>query len=185
MVALVFGSGPLNLRVTSAENFTKLEISDSRFTAEKVGLLPLELEKAANFLALFSYQTHAVEIKKGNQESRRTARRYLSLALQMDPRNLIASRINQMLADGTDAPIEADLPQQPKAFAGSAVRLARQLQARKESNSTELAGFLCLVAADLDPANEDAVYAAEIFERKVGDLSAAWKTLALGKAAGE
>jgi hypothetical protein len=85
-----------------------------------------------------------------------------------------------MLAGGVAEELETDLPQMPKLFVEGAVRLIKLLQARTEPNAARLAGFLALVAADLDPKNEDAIYAAEMFTRQVGDLSAAWKALALG-----
>jgi hypothetical protein len=160
--------------------FRKLEIESAQFTHEQVGILHLELEKVANFLGLYVYKTFAKEILEGKTESRLRARRYLSLALQIDPDNLVALRINQMLAGGVAEQLEADLPQSPKLFAGSAVRLIKLLKGRPEPNAARLAGFLALVAADLDPMNEDAVYDAELFANKVGDLSAAWKILALG-----
>jgi hypothetical protein len=162
--------------------FRKLEIESAQFTHEQVGVLHLELEKVANFLGLYVYKTYAKEILEGKAESRLRARRYLSLALQVDPDNLIATRINAMLAGGVAENLEADLPQSPKLFGESAVRLIKLLQARPEPNAVRLAGFLALVAADLDPTNEDAIFAAEIFTNQVGDLSAAWKALALGHA---
>lgn len=162
--------------------FRKLEIESAQFTHDQVGVLQLELEKVANFLSIYVYQTYAKEIAEGKAESRLIARRWLSLAFQVDPHNLAAQRINEMLAGGVTERLETDLPQTPKLFVESVVRLIKLLQARSEPNAGKLAGFLALVAADLDPHNEDAVYEAEIFAQKIEDISAAWKALALGNA---
>ena len=159
----------------------KLEIETAIFTEDKVGVFHLELEKVANYLGLYTYKTLAAEIKAGNAESRLRARRYLSLAFQMDPQNIIAKRINEMLANGSTEELETPLPQEPEEFVQGTVRLIKRLQERTEPDALRLAGFLALVAADLDPKNEDAVYVAEIFARKLGDVSPAWKELALGK----
>ncbi len=170
----------LPLGVAGEPRFRKLEIESAQFTHEQVGLLQLELEKVANFLSIYVYQTYAREIAEGKAESRLRARRWLSLAMHVDPHNLAAQRINEMLAAGVAESLESDLPQTPKLFVGELLRLIKLLQARAESNAGRLAGFLALVAADLDPLNEDAVYAAEIFAQKERDISAAWKALALG-----
>ncbi len=168
-----------------APRFQRLEIAQPQFTPALVGLLQLELEKVANFLGLYVYQQLAPEIRAGKAESRLRARRYLSLALHVDPQNLIAKRINAMLGEGSTEVLETALPQSPQLFAEGAVRLIKLLGARSEPNAARLAGFLALVAADLDPQQEEAIYAAEIFTRKVADISAAWKALALGEAAGK
>ncbi len=181
-LALMLWHGATPLVARAEAPFRKLEIESAQFTHEQVGVLHLEMEKVANFLGLYVYKTFAKEILEGKAESRLRARRYLSLALQVDPDNLIAKRINEMLAGGVADHLEADLPQSPKMFGESLVRLIKLLQARSEPNAARLAGFLALVAADLDPANEEAVYVAEIFAKNTGDLSAAWKVLALGHA---
>jgi hypothetical protein len=170
------------LGIAGEPRFRKLEIESPRFTQDQVGVLHLELEKVANFLSIYVYQTYAKEIAEGRAESRLRARRWLSLALHVDPHNVAAQRINEMLAAGVAEPLESDLPQMPKLFVGEVLRLIKLLQVRSEANAGRLAGFLALVAADLDPQNEDAVYAAEIFIQKERDVSAAWKALALGSA---
>ena len=162
--------------------FQKLEIENPQFTHKDVGIFELELEKAANFLALYVYKNFAQAIKAGDDAGRVQARRYLSLALHMDPQNVTARRINEMLTEGNAEEIETPLPQKPKDFVEFLGRLIEQLKARPESPAKKLAGYLSLVAADLDPTNEDIVYAAELFLQKSGDHSSIWKELAVGKA---
>jgi hypothetical protein len=165
--------------------YRKLEIENAQFTQDHVGVLQLELEKVANYLAVYSYRTFAKEIREGKAESRLRARRYISLALHMDTGNVTAKRINEMLANGTEEELEGPLSQTPKVFVAALVRLIKRLQERTEPAAGRLGGFLALVAAELDPTNEDAIYAAELFERALGDVTAAWKVLALGKGANE
>lgn len=162
--------------------FQKLEIENPQFTHKAVGIFELELEKASNFLALYVYKNFAQATKSGDNTGRIQARRYLSLALHMDPQNVTARRINEMLAEGNTDELETPLPQKPKDFVEFLGRLIEQLKARPESPAKKLAGFLSLVAADLDPENEDAIYAAELFLQKSGDQSSIWKELAVGKA---
>ena len=162
--------------------FQKLEIENPQFTSKDVGIFELELEKAANFLALYVYKNFAQSIKAGDNTGRIQARRYLSLALHMDPQNVTAKRINEMLAEGNANELETPLPQKPKDFVEFLGRLIEQLKTRPETPAKKLAGYLSLVAADLDPANEDAVYAAELFLQKSGDQASIWKELVVGKA---
>jgi hypothetical protein len=161
--------------------FKKLVIEKPLFTSDQVGVLHLELEKVANFLSVYAYKTRATEIAQGDAKSRLQARRWLSLALQVDPDNLNAKRINEMLSRGSTSQLESDLPQPPSMFAENAVRLIHVLQARPEPAAARLAGFLALVAAEIYPQNEEAIHSAEIFASKLPDVSAAWKALAFGE----
>ncbi len=175
--ASVAGSG-----LAAPAAFQKLEIENPQFTHQEVGIFELELEKAANFLAIYVYKNFAQPIKAGDNTRRLQARRYLSLALHMDPQNVTARRINEMLAEGNTEDLETPLPQKPKDFVEFLGRLIEQLKTRPEAPAKKLAGYLSLVAADLDPANEDAVYAAELFLQKSGDQASIWKELVVGKA---
>ena len=177
IAAALAGSG-----MAAPTAFQKLEIEHPQFTHKEVGIFELELEKSANFLALFVYKNYAQAIKAGDNTGRLQARRYLSLALHMDPQNVTARRINEMLAEGNADDLETPLPQKPKDFVKFLERLIEQLKTRPETPAKKLAGYLSLVAADLDPANEDAIHAAELFLLKSGDQSSLWKELTVGKA---
>lgn len=160
--------------------FRKLEIEAPQFTAEKVGVLHLELEKVANLLVLFAYHEYAGKIREGDAQSRLLARRMLSLALHMDPGNVTVKRIHEMLVAQRTEKIEGVVVE-GGTLALSASRLCNRLLMRSEPDAHRLAGFLGQIAADLDPQNEDAVYAAELFISKTPDLILAWKELAMGK----
>lgn len=160
--------------------FRKIEIEAPQFTAEKVGVLQLELEKMANLLALFAYHEYAGKISQGDAQSRLQARRFLSLAMHMDPGNATVNRIHEMLVARRTDKIEGVVVE-GAALALSASRLCNRLLMRSEPDAHRLAGFLGQIAADLDPKNEDAVYAAELFISKTPDLILAWKELAMGK----
>jgi hypothetical protein len=163
--------------------YRKLTVEAAEFTEAKVGIFHLELERTASYLALYAYREFAVKTAEGNAEARLQARRFVSLALHMDPEGIVPKRINEMLAAGAKTTLESPLPQEPKHFVAGLVRLLKQLQARTEPAAASLAGFLSLVAADMDATNEEAVYAAEVFAKKTGDLSNAWKKLAYGRTA--
>ena len=181
-LALLIASAMVASGFAAPNAFQRLEIENPQFTHQEVGIFELELEKAANFLAIYVYKNFAQPIKAGDNAKRLQARRFLSLALHMDPQNITARRINEMLAEGNAEDLEIPLPQKPKDFVEFLGRLIEQLKTRPEAPAKKLAGYLSLVAADLDPANEDAVYAAELFLQKSGDQASIWKELVVGKA---
>ncbi|MBP7951101.1 MAG: hypothetical protein KA004_15725 [Verrucomicrobiales bacterium] len=161
--------------------FRPVEVTDAWFTQEKVGIFQVELEKTATYLAIFVHRNFTPAVRKGNTEARLYARRYLSLALHVDPHNAAAQKVNRWLAEGTEVAEDIPLPQDEKHFVEAVVRLNRQLAARPEPAAKRLRGFLSLVAADLDPKNEEAVYEAELFRREEKNLMQAWKDLAQGR----
>ena len=166
----------------AAKKFRPVVIDEPSLPHDQVGLIQLECEKIATYLSIYAYQNYREGIKQHSLEARIRARRCLSLALNVDPHNIAAERINTLLAEGREWPEEILLPQEPKLFVEFAAALARRLNAAGKPESKRLAGFLSLIAADMDPTNEDAVYAAEIFTRNTEDLSQAWKDLAVGRA---
>lgn len=161
--------------------FRPVEISEAWFTQEKVGVIQVELEKAATYLAIFSHRSFTPAIRRGDIEARLFARRFLSLALHMDPNNAAAQKINRWLAEDIEVKEDIPLPQSEKLFVEFVGRLNKQLAARKEPAARRLRGFLGLVAAEIDPTNEDAIYEAELFQREEKDLTQAWKDLAQGR----
>ncbi len=179
LLLIVFLSG--SAMADEAPPFRRLEIESPRFTADQVGLIQLECEKVATFLSVYAYRNFREGIQAGAAPARIQARRFLALALHLDPHNIAAGKINDALADGKQWPEEIALPQDPKLFAESAWSLIRRLRASTQQAAKDLAGFLSLVAADVDPTNEDVVHAAEVFLREDAESSRAWKNLASGR----
>jgi hypothetical protein len=143
-----------------------VKIQASAFTRD-LGLLDAERDEYATNLADCAAQ--AMRTARTNPEALEQSRRLLVLALNLSPRNRRAIVVNFQLAKGLV----------PEATKGdfSPPTMARLLVARSQilakSASQEdrlLARMFCRLAADLDPKNEDAVYASEVDRLDHGNL---------------
>lgn len=164
-IALIACSGLLQ----SAELLKEKWISPQVGTgfSRELGMLDSEREEYANHLA--SLGANLILRGKGSADAIILGRRMLGLALQLSPRNKTALVTCFQLSRGV-LPESADP-------ALSAAAFARLLQARGkllgESSRDEdrFAGrFFIALAADLDPKNQDAVYASEILRLDLGEL---------------
>jgi hypothetical protein len=178
---LLSGSALAQEKEAASRKFRPVNIEAGRFTHDRVGLLHLECEKNATFLAVWVWKNLKDGIRESRADARVKARRYLALALHMDPNNSAALRINELLAGNKDLEEDLTLPQEPKLFVESIVSMAKRLTESGKPEEKMLAGFLCLVGAEIDPANEDVVYTAELFARDHESLAQEWKALAFGK----
>jgi hypothetical protein len=124
-----------------------------------LGMLDSERDEYATNLAV--HASNQVASHKASPGSLTVARRILALALQLSPRNKRAVVLNFQLSKGA-------LPEHREASYSVPV-LARLILTRGQllfkqagDENQKLARYLIQVAAEMDPENEDAVYASEI-----------------------
>jgi hypothetical protein len=159
-----------------------LHIENPRFTPAKIASLhEVEAEKIANFLAVYAWREWSEQVRSGSAAARIATRRHLSLAYHLCPANVAARRINELLSSGNELSDALPLPTEPKLFIESTVEIIQRLKASGQPEEKALAGYLSLVAAEIDPSNEEVIYHAEVFARQIGDISQAWKELATNR----
>lgn len=140
--------------------------------SDDLGMLDREREEYANNLAI--HAVNEVAKAKASAASLDVARRHLALSLHLAPRNRRALVANYQLSRGVvPQPIESDY---------SSEVLARLLFTRAEvlkqqggAENILLARFFIELSAELDPRNDDAVYASELQRLDHGRLD--WKVL--------
>ncbi len=154
---------------------------DFGYTPPKIGtpcfdknLTMLDRERGEYATHLATYVANRVAEAGANKQSLDQARRLLALAMQLSPRNRKALVINFQLRKGI-------VPEKTEGAYTAGV-LARLLLARAEllkrdggMQDTMLARYFIGLAAEMDPHNEDAVYAFELQRIDKGELD--WKRI--------
>lgn len=167
LMAIVLAAGAWAAAEGEAIAWTPLKVQVSAFSPE-LGMLDAERDEYATNLANIAVSgfVHAGGKDKAAMER---AQRLLALALNLSPRNRRAVVVNYQLGQGTlPAEVKGDY---------SAPSLARllltrgQLLAKTERQENRLlARMFFQLAAELDPKNEDAVYASEVDRLDHGNL---------------
>lgn len=140
--------------------------------SDELGMLEREREEYATNLATYSH--NRVSKAKASVASLAEARRLLALALHLSPRNKRALVLNYQLRHGVvPEPVETDY---------SRTVLARLLFTRSQilrqqggAENLLLARVFTELAAELEPTNDDAVYASELQRLDHGEVN--WKVL--------
>jgi hypothetical protein len=130
----------------------------SVFTAD-LGMLDSEREEYATNLATLA--SNQVAAAKASPASLTDARRLLALALQLSPRNKRAVVVNFQLSKGILPEVVESSYSQPVLARLILTRGQLLLKQGGEENQ-RLARFFIQLAAEMDPKNEDAVYASEV-----------------------
>lgn len=149
-----------------------IKIPQSMFTRE-LGMLDSEREEYATTLAQLS--ANRVNAEKASPASLAEARRMLSLALHLSPRNKKALVTGFQLAKGV-LPEAAEGGYSPQAFARLLYSRGQLLEKQGGVENGKLARMFIQLAATLDPRNEDAVYASEVHRLDHGEID--WSALA-------
>jgi len=138
------------------------------------GLTMLDRERGEYATHLATYAANRVAETRASKESLDQARRLLALAMQLSPRNRKALVVNFQLRKGVP-------PEKSESTYTGGV-LARLLVARAEllkraggAQNELLARCFVELAAEMDPHNEDAVYAFELQRLDKGELD--WKRI--------
>lgn len=135
--------------------------------SQDLGMLDSEREEYATNLA--SYAANQVAAAKANPKSLETARRFLGLALHLSPRNKKALVVGFQLSKGI-VPEVAEGNYTPQAFARLLLTRGQLLEKQGGVENKRLARLFIQLAAELDPRNEDAVYASEVHRLDQGDV---------------
>lgn len=148
-----------------------LKIANSAFPRQ-MGMMDNEREDYANHLAGIAVQR--IREKKADAASLATARKMLALALHLSPKNKRAVVTNFRLGKG-QLPDEVPNDLQAASFAKLLMQRGQLLEKQEGQGNAQVARYFFELAAELDPANEDAIYLAELRRISNGELD--WEAL--------
>lgn len=137
--------------------------------ANDLAMLDSERDEYATYLA-----NHSVVWKQAGGDTR-TARRMISLALHLSPRNKRAVVVNYQLSRGITPENSAGTELGAPALARLLLMRGRLLEKQEGGVNAQVSRWFVALAAELDPKNEDAVYASEI--RRIDGGEVDWKPL--------
>ncbi len=132
-----------------------------------LGMLDTEREEYATNLA--NLAGNSVAAAKASPASLADARRMLALALQLSPRNKRAVVVNFQLSKGI-LPERTESQYSAQVFARLILTRGRLLEKQGGEDNLTLARYFTRLAAELDPKNEDAVYASEVQRLDLGEV---------------
>lgn len=130
----------------------------SVFPAE-LGMLDSERDEYATNLATAA--SNHIAAAKASPESLAEGRKMIALALQLSPRNKRAVVVNFQLAKGI-VPATGESDYSPPVLARLMLMRGQVLTQQGGVENQKLARYFTQLAAELDPKNEDAVYASEV-----------------------
>lgn len=153
---------------------------DGRSFSPELGMMNSERDEYATSFA--NLAASRVAERGASPAALEQARRFLSLALHLSPRNKRAVIVNFQLSQGT-VPEKVRLDVGPEAM--SKLIFARAgLLVKQGGEENELAArMFTALAAQLDPKNEDAVYTSEVQRLDHGELD--WSILSRPQVAGK
>lgn len=135
------------------------KVVTSVFSQQDLGMLDSEREEYATNLATIA--ANHLATAKASPASLGDARRMLALALQLSPRNKRAVVVNFQLTKGV-LPEITESNYSPPVFARLILTRGQLLAKQGGEENQKLARYFIQLAAELDPKNEDAVYASEV-----------------------
>lgn len=147
------------------------KVTRSMFTQD-LGMLDSERDEYATNLAAFA-ASH-IAATKGTAKSALEARRFLGLALHLSPRNKKAVVVSFQLGKGV-LPEVTEGNYTPQAFSRLLLTRGQLLEKQGGAEDKTLARFFIQLAAELDPRNEDAVYASEVHRLDQGEVD--WSSI--------
>lgn len=142
------------------------KIHRSLFSHE-LGMLDPERDEYATNLAV--YAANRVAMGKASPAALEDARRVISLALHLSPRNRKAVVVNFQLSKGL-IPENARGDYAPQTLARLLLTRGQLLEKQGGDDNSIAARTFVQLAAEMDPKNEDAVYASEIHRLDHGKL---------------
>ena len=147
------------------------KVTRSMFSPD-LGMLDSERDEYATNLA--SYAASQVATAKASPQSLENARRFLALALHLSPRNKRAIVVGFQLSKGI-VPEVTEGNYTPQSFARLLLTRGQLLEKQGGDENKRLARLFIQLAAELDPRNEDAVYASEVYRLDQGEVD--WSAL--------
>jgi hypothetical protein len=143
--------------------------------SHELGLLDSEREDYATNLATVA--SNRIATAKASPASLADGRRMIALALQLSPRNKRALVVNFQLAKGV-LPELTESNYSPQVFARLILTRGQLLAKQGGGENQKLARYFLQIAAEMDPKNEEAVYASEVQRLDHGAVD--WAALADG-----
>ncbi len=141
--------------------------------SQNLGLLDTERDQYATDLAIDA--SNRVALGRASAGSLVEARRSLALALQLSPRNKRAVVVNFQLSKGL-VPEVTDPNYNSLVLARLILTRGQLLEKQGGDENQCLARYFIQLSAELDPKNEDAVYASELQRLDHGSVD--WSALA-------
>ncbi len=156
-----------------------LELTDSPFTADKIGILAIEAEELATFLVMLAHHEHAEGVRQGYATSHASARRLLALASHLCPSGVAVRQVQDWFRLGIQLTEPMTLPQTKAGFAVRLETIITKLESSPDQTDAIRAcrGYLSLIGADLAPERPFLVYRAELFLRRFPSEVDAWRAL--------
>ena len=139
---------------------------------DELGMLDREREEYANSLA--GYASNRVAEAKASAASLAEARRLVALALHLAPRNRKALVLNFQLSRGV-LPEAVANDYRPDVLARLLFTRSELLKKQGGTENTLLSKIFIELAAEMDPKNDDAVYASELQRLDQGNVN--WTAL--------
>jgi hypothetical protein len=141
-----------------------------------LGMMNSERDEYATNLATLA--ANHVAAAKASPASLADARKMLVLALQLSPRNRRAVVVNFQLAKGV-VPEATESTYSQSVLARLLLTRGQLLEKQAGAENVKLARYFIQLAAEMDPKNEDAVYASEVQRLDQGAVD--WSELAKGE----
>ncbi len=154
------------LGATAGFTWSAPQVERSIFKRD-LGMLDTEREEYATNLANLAGNT--VTTSKASTAALADARRMLGLALQLSPRNKRALVLSFQLSKGV-LPEIAESEYSASVFARLLLTRGHLLEKQGGADNALLARYFVQLAAELDPKNEDAVYASEVQRLDLGTV---------------
>ena len=154
----MFSLAPLCAAEEPTFAWEPLEIKDSAFSRDIV-MLDAERDEYATNLA--NHAANTIATNGASIDSLKQGRRILALALHLSLRNKKAIVTQFQLATGI-VPEKSDGDYRPEVFARLLLTRGQLLLQQEEGENRMLARYLIQLAAEIEPRNEDAVYASEM-----------------------
>ena len=146
-------------------------VAVSVFT-QQLGMLNTERDEYATNLA--SHAVNGLAAAEASPAALGQARRMLALALHLSPRNKRAVVVNFQLSKGI-LPEAAESAYSPSVFARLILTRGQLLEKQGGGEDRLLARYFIQLSAEMDPRNEDAVYASEV--QRLDHGTPDWKAL--------
>ncbi|MGJ8633060.1 MAG: hypothetical protein ACSHX7_04005 [Luteolibacter sp.] len=166
-ILLFFAQTPLHAQVETKFEWKPLDIKKSIFSQDLV-MLDSERDEYSSNLA--GYAVNSISQSLASDESLAKGRRILALAMQLSPRNKQALVAQFQLSKGI-IPEKSNGDYSPDVLARLLLTRSQLLLQQPEGENHLLAKFLIHIAAEIDPRNQDAVYASELSRIDNGQLN--------------
>lgn len=177
LVSLVLPASLFGQEAAGKFQWKEPKVGAGIFT-EELGMLDREREEYANSLA--GYASNRVAEAKASAASLTDARRLVALALHLASRNRKALVLNFQLSRGV-LPEVAPGDYKPDVLARLLFTRSELLKKQGGAENALLSRIFIELAAEMDPKNDDAVYAAELQRLDNGNVN--WNALTDAKAA--